>query len=353
MIADSVSARHILIAADNETLSDSILNVLNSNKGDFVTLAKQFSQDPGSANKGGDLGWFTQGAMVKPFNDACFFGKVGEIVKVQSQFGYHIIQVQKMAPKKENYQVAIVTRKVVPSTETYREVYAQVSKFIGEHNSYKSFQEGVKTEGLTKMYGRNLEKTAKLVNNLPASRELVRWAYKAELNDLSPVMEFGDKFVIATLTDIKEKGYKDISAVSGAIKAELIRTKKGEKIASQINEAMKSSQSLSSLAQKLDTEVKTASEVTFGSYFIAGAGVEPALTGAVTTAEGEGIVGPVIGNTNVYAFRVTGKAENQDLPSIKEEQSALTLNLSYRVGYQSFNILEELSNVSDTRIKFY
>ncbi len=62
--------------------------------GNFANLAKEYSEDSGSASKGGDLGWFKKGAMVKPFEDAVFSLKVGEVTKklVQTQYGYHIIK---------------------------------------------------------------------------------------------------------------------------------------------------------------------------------------------------------------------------------------------------------------------
>ncbi len=65
----------------------------------FAELAKIYSQDPGSSGQGGDLGSFSRGAMVKPFEDAVFSSKVGDIVgPVQSDFGYHVIKVTGITP---------------------------------------------------------------------------------------------------------------------------------------------------------------------------------------------------------------------------------------------------------------
>ena len=65
----------------------------------FAELAKQNSQDPGSASQGGDLGSFSRGAMVKPFEDAVFAAKVGDIVgPVETDFGYHVIKVTGITP---------------------------------------------------------------------------------------------------------------------------------------------------------------------------------------------------------------------------------------------------------------
>lgn len=86
----SVRASHILVG--NQKDAQGIIDRLDKGE-DFAALAKRFSKCPSKA-KGGDLGWFSKGDMVKPFEDACFAGKTGDVVgPVQTEFGYHVIKI--------------------------------------------------------------------------------------------------------------------------------------------------------------------------------------------------------------------------------------------------------------------
>jgi peptidyl-prolyl cis-trans isomerase C len=105
---ERVRASHILIGfpqnadaaarTDARTKAEQVLKEVTSG-GDFAALAKQHSQDPGSAANGGDLGFFEAGQMVGPFNDAAFSLAPGTISDlVETQFGYHIIKVAEKQP---------------------------------------------------------------------------------------------------------------------------------------------------------------------------------------------------------------------------------------------------------------
>jgi peptidyl-prolyl cis-trans isomerase D len=90
-IEEQVWARHILV--DSEAKAKAVIDLLE-NGSDFAKLAREHSQDTGSGADGGDLGWFGRGAMVSEFEEAAFSQPIGVIGEpVQSQFGYHIIQV--------------------------------------------------------------------------------------------------------------------------------------------------------------------------------------------------------------------------------------------------------------------
>jgi parvulin-like peptidyl-prolyl isomerase/Tfp pilus assembly protein PilF len=88
---EEIRASHILVA-DEETANE-VLDKLKDGA-DFAELAKEYSTDPGSKDKGGDLGWFSRGRMVKEFEEAAFALKVGEVsAPVKTQYGYHIIKL--------------------------------------------------------------------------------------------------------------------------------------------------------------------------------------------------------------------------------------------------------------------
>ena len=111
MVPETVKARHILVKVapgasdeDKKKAKEKAQSILEKIKagGDFAKLASELSDDPGSKQKGGDLGFFAKGRMVKPFEDAAFSLKPGEVSGiVETQFGYHIIKVDE---KKAGFQ---------------------------------------------------------------------------------------------------------------------------------------------------------------------------------------------------------------------------------------------------------
>ena len=137
---ERVRASHILIgvpqnadAAARTTArakAETVLKDVKAGK-DFAALAKEHSQDPGSAAQGGDLGFFQQGQMVGPFNDAAFGLMPGAISDlVETQFGYHIIKVAEKQPAR---------------TIPLDEVRPQVEQFLQNRNREEQTEAFVKS----------------------------------------------------------------------------------------------------------------------------------------------------------------------------------------------------------------
>jgi peptidyl-prolyl cis-trans isomerase C len=89
---DEIRASHVLVETEDE--AKAIIKELEGG-GDFAKIAKEKSKDPGSAAQGGDLGYFSKGQMVPPFEEAAFALEVGQFTKtpVKSDFGWHVIRL--------------------------------------------------------------------------------------------------------------------------------------------------------------------------------------------------------------------------------------------------------------------
>ena len=111
-------ASHILVKTQEE--AEKIKSELAKNPARFADLAKKHSQDPGSAEKGGDLGWFGPGMMVKPFEDAVFKLGQNETAVAQSEFGFHVVRLTGVQPGKAK-----------PLAEVRQELAGQVARQKG------------------------------------------------------------------------------------------------------------------------------------------------------------------------------------------------------------------------------
>ena len=113
---EQIHARHILVNTKEQ--ADTVETRLKNGE-KFEALAAELSTDTGSKDKGGDLGWFPRGQMVKPFEDAAFALKVNEIsAPVQSQFGYHVIQLLE-GPANRPLDPAILSQRQSAALTTY------------------------------------------------------------------------------------------------------------------------------------------------------------------------------------------------------------------------------------------
>lgn len=124
-VAEQRRASHILVKTREE--ADRVLAEARKSPERFAELAKKHSQDSGSAEQGGDLGFFARGMMVKPFEDAVFSGKDGEMLgPVESEFGHHVIRITGIQPAK---------------ARPLEEVRAQIVADIGRQAGIRKFAE--------------------------------------------------------------------------------------------------------------------------------------------------------------------------------------------------------------------
>jgi peptidyl-prolyl cis-trans isomerase D len=360
---DTVKARHILIQPTEQSqagvdkaknLADSILNAVKGGA-NFTELVAKYSADKGSVPTGGDVGWFEEGRMVPEFNDAAFSMSKGETRLVQTQFGYHIIQVTDRGPETKKVQVAVMARKVDASQATNNDIYTRASTFASENRTHEQFNKTVNASNgkIVKKLASSLTLNDKVIAGLEQPRELIRWAYKASKGEVSEVISLQNVFVVAVVSQIREGKFATLQQVQPEIELAVRKEKKGELLADQIKKQAEGTKDILALAGKLNTTVETASGISFSSFSIGSAGIEPKLIATVTNSKINALTPPVKGNNGVYVALVTSK-----VPAEGTDYSQSVQKLNYTVqsrgsGYETLEALKKLANIEDKRGKFY
>ncbi|MGB1317466.1 MAG: peptidylprolyl isomerase, partial [Flavobacteriales bacterium] len=357
MAPDSVNARHILISPESaggvaqaKAMADSLLALIEAG-GDFALLATTNSADPGSGSKGGDLGWFKEGQMVPTFNDACFDGNEGDLVMVESRFGYHIIEVLEQEGSTEKRAVAFIDRRVDASTKTFQTIFGEADDFARSITSMASFDQEVANRGLNKRIASNLKEGDRTIAGLENPRPLIRWAFEAEKEDVSEVFELGNSFVIGVLAAAREDGFTAMDEIKDELEAGAIKEKKAEQFIADL-EAAKAGD-IQSIADNANLPLEVKNGISFSANAIQGLGREPALLGAVAGMKTGSISAPIKGDQGVYIVFLESKTEAPAQTDFTVNKTSLNSSLSSRVDYEVYEALKEKADITDNRSKFF
>ena len=180
-------------------------------------------------------------------------------------------------------------------------------------------------------------------------REIIRWAYTHEENEVSSPLTAGDAFVIVKVASVNEEGVAPLEKVRTQVELLAKKQKKGEQFAKE----MEGITDLNQLAQKLNTTVEKANNVTFASFAIPGLGREPKLLGAIAAMNAGDVSIPLIGDIGVYVVKIdniTPAPEEFDVYTMKNQ---IEQAQRAQVNYAVFEALKDKVGVEDNRHKFY
>ena len=364
-LPDSVKARHILLPlTDRQTgkeimadstakkLGDSILAAINGGA-DFGALAAKYSSD-GSKDKGGDLGTFGYGAMVPEFNDFTFNNPVGSKKVVQTQFGYHVIEILNQTNFKPAYKIAFVAKEITPSDVTINKSSLEATKASAEKNK-EALEKYLNKNGVHMTEVPNTIKENDFsVGNLQDARQLVRWVFEAKKGDVSEPFSIGDQFVVATVDKVMEEGTQEAATARPGSEVIIRNKKKSEQIIKKIG----ATPTLESAAAAYNKQVQQAgadSSITLSNQVINGIGVEPKVIGAAFNKDFIAKPSPAIaGASSVYVIKVNNvQSKPADTAEATEKQKTnkiSTLRGQVNSWYES---LKKQASIKDNRSKFY
>ncbi|MCU0418372.1 MAG: peptidylprolyl isomerase [Cyclobacteriaceae bacterium] len=341
----NAKASHILIRWDNETpegkkaAKDKAQKILNDIKGgaDFAAQAREFGTD-GTAQRGGDLGWFVSGQMVKPFQDAVFGTKTKGLINqlVETQFGYHIIEVTEV---KNNtvYTLASISMPIVASEETTNNAYLKAEQFADGLGDVESFKARAKEMNLLVSEAKDLKAADRRVDNLDDARSMVVWLFReAKKNKVSSIFELGESYVVAIMTGETKEGYKPFEKVKDEIRPTVMNELKGKKIIEKMGAATGSLEEIAKLFGT-DGTVNSVNDLKFNSSSLQGVGFDPKAVGVIFSLENgkrskpvavEGgvlvaelqnkTIAPAVGDYTMFANQLLQSANNRSSFGIAE-----------------------------------
>ncbi|WP_378186436.1 peptidylprolyl isomerase [Aquimarina sp. W85] len=359
---DSTKANHILIAwkglstagtiertkEDAKKLADSILSVVQSDNDKFSALAAEYSADSSNKDKGGDLGYYTPGTMVQPFDEFSFNNPKGSKGVVETAFGYHVISIEDQSEAKDAVKLATIARKIESSEKTMNTIFTETTKFQKEAKD-TDFEKAAKTKNLTV---RPVNKIKELEENIPglgAQRSVVQWAFNEE-RKIGDIKRFDVPagYIVVQLTGSADKGLMSATDASTTIKPILLKDKKAEILKNKITGT-----SLDAIASNQGQTVKTASALNMSTPTISGAGTEPRVVGTAFALNEGTLSNPIQGNNGVYVIEVIKKTPAIKLDSYKSYANQTSKTQVNAVNSRVFNALKDAAEIEDKRATFY
>ena len=289
--------------------AEQIFAQVQANPSSFMMSAFTASDDS-SSQQGGDLGYFGPGQMVKPFNDFVFNNAVGKIGLVETDFGFHIINI---TDKQDGVRLATLSRKIAPSEKTSEDIYTKATTFEMKSND-KTFDAAAKELKLTVAPVVKFKALDENVGALGNQRQIVRWAFgkDAKVGAIKrfDIANLGQ--VIATVKKVNPKGLLSIEDAKIQVEPIVRNKKKAEMIKAKMKGTIEA------IAKANATTVQTATDLTIANPNIPNAGQEYKVVGMAFGTAANKTSETIDGNSGVYVIRTKAVVKAPALSDLKQ-----------------------------------
>ena len=355
---EKARAKHILLRFDDSnkstvrTEANRILNLLRSGS-DFEETARTYSQD-GSASNGGDLGWFTDGMMVKPFQDAVFSRRRSGLIPriIETDFGFHIINVT--YPKtRTSYFVANISKDILPSDNTRNNIYRSAELFKLDIKSTEDvFSDYLKENNIIGGNISDIDKNSTEVGTIPNARNVILWSYSDDryVGEVSDVLETDEGYIVAQINEMKDEGIKKLDEVENSIKRRIIDEKKYE----YLKEILVDYSSLQDLKDNSGLgDIYRSSGISMTENSLSNVGFSPESIGtAFSMQEGE-LTRPFKIDGGVIVLGLESKVLADTLSNYDDYRNTLIQTNRFNVPLKIDDAIKHFSDIEDDRYKFF
>ncbi len=358
LISTNSSKDEKVIAAKRKT-ADSLLKVINTNN--FTELVTKYTEDPGSKTTGGLYENFLEAEMVKEFGSFCATQAIGKIGIVKTDFGFHIIEVLERDATKFPLLVS-VSKIFKASIETIENKESEITNILYKlDRSISKVEDPIKKSALfdtivarSKYFPRAIvieDNSPKVTGftTAAASNKILELAYAEEAsvgNLTSYPIKDKDKYVIAMISSIKEKGEPNYEHIKAKMKEDLLIEKKSQKLITQ----MLKYKTMLALAKASNTTIMNA-EISFSNPQITGGGYEPEIIGALfaSVIKDKKRTLPLKGKTGVYVIQIDKTTKAPTAANYKIEREQMYTALKGSVQGQALGALRKKADIVDNR----
>ncbi|REC55965.1 peptidylprolyl isomerase [Chryseobacterium piscium] len=365
--SDSTLSNHILIAykgAERSTatrtkeeakkIADSLMAGIKANPAKFAEGLK-LSDEPGAVERKGSVGWTTPQSQFAPGYLAFLANNPkGSTGLAETEFGYHIINVEDKKAGTMGYKVAHIVKTIKPSDATEAEVDKKARRFIQQIQG-KSFNDFVNIAKKSNYQYSNAKSAKRFDGQLQGlgtdkDGEIIAWAFdkKREKGDTEffTVEGTGDK-VVVYLNGKQEKGLADPESVRDQIET-VVQNKLAAK---QISEKIGKAGSLDQVATKFAT-TKQSAQVNMLNPSVAGA-MEPKVAGAAFGIAKGKVSNPIEGGTGVYVIVKKNETTNKQPGDVKQFTESVTQRNAGMFGQAWLKSLQDNADIDDYRIEIW
>jgi peptidyl-prolyl cis-trans isomerase D len=322
----------------------------------FEMLAQQYSVDQSSAQRGGDLGPFKSGMMMKPFDNAVFGMKGTGLVPgiVETDYGYHIIKVTE-AKTNTAYKLAAINRSIAPSQATIDDVFRKSDAFAASNTTKAAFDASLKKDkSLIMLRADRIVEGATGFSTLRSAREIVRWAFNSDRNigDVSEVFQIDNQCIIATLTGETDKDKVTIEDFRDQLTAKVRAELKAEQILKKMSGL---SGTLEQIAQKYGAGalVETANDITLTSGVLTSAGADPTALGKAFGQKIGQKSKPFKGEAGVFMMETVSAVPAPALADLSAYKNTARMAAAQNVSFLINQAIKDNAKISDNRARFY
>lgn len=320
--------------------------------GNFALAASQYGQD-GTSQNGGDLGYFAKADFVEPFAEAVFAANSEGLINnlVETEYGFHIVEVTGM-PLTTYTKLAVLELELVASDATRNEAFRMADSFAASSGNRNEFKENASTDGYRVLEASNVSGTARNINNIQNARQVIRWAFtEASDDEVSPVFELDNNYIVASLISKKEEGEVELADVRTQVETQVRNEKKAAMIAEQLN-GKATLEEMQSIYP--DASLNTTPDLKLSASVIPGVGFAPRAIGAIFGLQNSGdMTAPIREDVGVIVGKLNSMNPAGEIGDYTAFQRQLTQGAAQRSTYQIMMALQDLVGVKDYRYKFF